>query len=248
MGAIAAIFVGFGIIGVIWGVMQKLKAGRLSKAPLVSTGDAAGRGDQVAGPHGAIAVQGAVEARRRLVSPVTGTECLYYELKVVGTWKEGDSTKSKDYVHEKACAELYVNDGTGAVRVDASGGGDFDPCPKTFEETKKEGFLADLKNAMGQGQPIMFGSYAFTNPTLSKADKFTCTERVMPLQSSLYVCGRSLNGTIGAPQIASLILSSKSRDELLGSTARNAKRFLLGGAATAVVGAVLGVVSSLVSG
>ena len=247
MGSIAAIIVGLGIIVVIFGAMQKYKAGRLSKAPFVSTGDAAMKGAALAGARGAISAQGDVVVQQPLRSPVTGTECLYYELKVVGEWKDGDSTKSKDYVDEKACAEFFLNDGSGAVRVDASQGGDFDPFNKTFEETKKEGFLADLKGAVGKHEAIQFGHYAFVNPTLSNANKFTCIERVMPVQSRLYVCGRNEGNLITAPKFAALVMSSKSRDELMGSAAKTAKLCLMGGAAAAAAGTLLGVISTLVS-
>lgn len=246
MGTAAAIIVALGIVALIWGGMQKFKAGRLAKAPFVETGAAAARGSSLAGPHAAISTQGTVEIRKPLRSPVTGTECLYYELKVTGRWKEGDETKSKDYVEEKVAAEFSLNDGSGPVAVDARGGGDFEPFEKKFDETKKEGFLADLKSAVGRGEAIQFGGYAFQNPTLSKANEFTCTEYVLPVQRSLYVCGRAEGGAITSPKLASMILSNKTRDELLGSAAKSAKTFLLGGAAAAAAGTVLGVVSRLI--
>ena len=47
-------------------------------------------------------------------------------------------------------ADFTIDDGSGAVKVDASKGGDFDDVlEKTFDQTKKEGFFADLKNAVG---------------------------------------------------------------------------------------------------
>ena len=62
-----------GIVALVWGVMQKFKAGRLAKAPFVPTGDAASKNTGVADPKGAISVQGTVQAQQPLVSPVTGT-------------------------------------------------------------------------------------------------------------------------------------------------------------------------------
>lgn len=246
MSVVAAIIVALGIVAVIWGAMQKFKAGRIASAPFVKTGDAAARGSTLAGSHGAISTEGAVELLRPLRSPVTGTECLYYELKVVGTWKDGDTTHKKDYVDEKVSADFCLNDGSGAVRIDASGGGDFEPFDKKFEQTKKEGFLADLKSAVGKGEAIQFGAYAFQNPTLSKASEFTCTEYVMPVQPKLFVCGRADGGTIASPKLASMLLSTKSREELLGGAAKSAKTFLMGGAAATAAGTLLGIVSRLI--
>jgi hypothetical protein len=248
MGIVAVLLTAGGIVALIWGLVQKFKAGRLAKAPFVKTGEAATKGEAVAGEKGAISVQGAVKAPRLLTSPVTGTQCLYYELKVVGKWKEGDSEKSKDYVDEKSATQFMVDDGSGAIKIDASKGGDFDCLEKTFDETKKEGMFADLKSAVGKGQPIMFGNYAFQNPPLSAANKFECVEKVVKPQQQLFVLGKIDTGSIGSPSWTSLILSSKTREELLGSTAKAAKNFLIGGAAAAGVGVILGVVSKFVAG
>ncbi len=245
MGAFAAILVTAGIIGLIYGAIQKYKAGRLSKAPFAKTGEAATQ-PGVAGEKGSISVEGSVKAPQPLLSPVTGTPCLYYELKVIGSWKEGDSNESKDYVDEKAAAKFSLDDGSGAVTVEAAKGGDFEPLEKTFDETKKEGFFADLKNAVGKGQPMMFGKYAFQNPVNSKADKFQCIETVFKVQPKLYAVGKLEGGKVISPNWTSLILSSKSREELLGSTTKGAKNFLMGGGAVTAVGVILGVVSNFV--
>src|SRR6478736_6516963 len=100
MAIIASIICALGIVGLVWGFMQKMKAARLSAAPFAKTGDVAQKGDSVAGPKGAISVEGDVRCPTPLLSPVTGTPCVYYELKVVGQLKDGASTKSKDYVNE----------------------------------------------------------------------------------------------------------------------------------------------------
>ncbi len=245
MGALGALLVVVGIIGLIYGAMQKFKAGRLSKAPFVKTGDASSKGAAVAGEKGAISVEGNVKCDQPLVSPVTGTPCLYYELKVIGTWKEGDSNQSKDYVDEKAAASFTLDDGSGAVKVDAAKGGDFDPLEKTFDETKKEGFFADLKNAVGKGEPMMFGKYAFQNPALSKADKFQCIEKVVKVQPKMFALGKSEGAAIISPSWTSLILSNKGREELMGATAKSAKTALMIGGGAGGVGLILAVIGAL---
>ena len=155
MGAIATILLGGGIVALIVGGYLKFKGGRIAKTPFVPTGDAA-RNPSVAGDGRRVSVQGSVNCPQPLVSPVTGTPCLYYTLKVEGTWKEGDATKSKTYVEDKVAAPFTLDDGSGGIPVDASAGGDME-TKKTFDETKKEGFFADLKSAVGKGEPIMLG-------------------------------------------------------------------------------------------
>jgi hypothetical protein len=247
MATIATILCALGVVGLIWGLMQKLKAGRLAKAPYVKTGEAARQGGAVAGPRGALSAEGNVTCDAPLTAPASGTPCLYYELKVEGFWKDGDSTKSKDYVDEKQAAIFAVDDGSGPVEILASGGGDFD-MEETFSETKKEGFLADLKGAVGKGKPITFGQYAFENPPMSKANKFKCTEHVLKVHPRLYVLGKTEGRAIGSPSWTSLIISEKSRDQLLGATAKAATGFLIGGAAVLGVGVILGVISLFVGG
>lgn len=241
MGAIAALLVGIGIVVLIYGAFMKFKAGRIAKTPLLSTGEALARGTQ----EGAVSTQGRVECPQPLLSPVTKTPCLYYELKVIGSWKDGDETKEKDYVDEKAAAPFALNDGSGAIPIDASKGGDFE-MQETFDETKKEGFFADLKNAVGKGEPIMFGHYAFANPPMSKANKFRCIEKIVPVSERLFALGKLEHGVITSPGFLSLMLSPKTRDELLGSSTKSAKLAFIGGAAAAGVGLVVGVVSAFV--
>lgn len=241
MGAIFALLVGIGIIALIYGAIMRFKAGRIAKAPFAPTGDARAK----AAGNGAISVEGNVRCAEPLISPVTQTPCLYYELKVVGSWKDGDATKTKDYVLEKHAAAFALDDGSGPIAIDASGGGDFD-TKQTFDEIKKEGFFADLKNAMGAREPIVFGAYAFANPVLSKANEFRCTERVLPLPPKLFALGKLENDVIKAPGWMALMLSPKSRDELLGSTAKSAKMALIGGGVSAAVGLVAYVVSAAV--
>src|SRR5687767_10667810 len=108
-----------GIVALVFGAFQRFKSGRLAKAPFVKSHDAATRGDQVAGAKGAISVEGDVKCPEPLISPVTGTPCLYYEVKVVGQWKDGDSTKSKEYFADKRVAAFALDDGSGPVPVAA---------------------------------------------------------------------------------------------------------------------------------
>lgn len=246
MGAIAALIVAIGIVALIFGGYKTWQAKKLAGAPLAPTGEIVSKGDEVSGEKGAISAEGDVNCPKILISPVTKTECIYYELKVEGSWKDGDSRKSKTYVEEKVAAGFTLDDGSGPVPVDASQGGDFDCLEKTFNETKKEGLFADLKSAVGKGEPMMFGEYPFENPAMSKADTFECTEKVVKVPARLYVCGKHAEGVVTSPGWTGLIMSTKSRDELLGGTQDTAKKTLIGGGIGIGVGILLGIISSFI--
>jgi hypothetical protein len=242
---IAALSLVIGAVALIFGGYKTWQAKKLAGAPLAATGDIVNQGDIVAGEKGAISAEGEVNCQKILISPASKTECIYYELKVEGSWKHGDSRKSKTYVEEKVAAAFTLDDGSGPVPVDASKGGDFDCLDKTFSETKKEGLFADLKSAVGKREPMMFGEYSFDNPAMSKADTFECTEKVIQVPSRLYVCGKHAEGMVTSPGWTTLIMSTKSRDELLGGTQDLAKKTLIGGGIGIGIGVLLGILSQV---
>ncbi len=241
MQGIGMLVVTLGIIGLIWGVLQKLKAGRVADAPLASTGDVAKRGREVAGAKGQISAQGNVTCAQPVIAPFSGTPCLYYRIRCRAEWKEGDTTKTKELDDQKVAAEFFIDDGSGPVRVDAREGGDFEPT-QTKRETKGTGILGGIA-----GGDVMFGSYKVHTGILSLGTKYSVEEEVMPVVPRVYACGKITDDgrAIASPSWRQLILSSKSRDELLASAMIGAKRFLIGGAVAFVVGSGLGVVGLL---
>ncbi|MCA9670039.1 MAG: hypothetical protein KC503_30800 [Myxococcales bacterium] len=245
LGLVGVLVGALGVVAIIYAVMQKLKAGRLAKTPFAKTGDVANNGAAVSDPKGAVSVEGQVNCPQPLIAPASGRECLYYELKVVGEWKDGDEKKKKDYVDEKCAAGFTLDDGSGAVLIDAREGGDFDE-ETSYDETKKEGFFSDLRAAVGREKPIMFGNYEFYSG-VSKANKFTCTETIVPVQPKLFALGVHREGVITAPKWRSLILSTKGRDALMGSTAKAAKFSFIGGGSAVGVGAILAVIGLLIT-
>jgi E3 Ubiquitin ligase len=237
------IVIALAIIGIIYGIMMWVKAGRVSAAPLVSTGDAASKGLQVAGPKGAISAQGQVFCQQPLYSPVTNKPCLFYEVKCTATWKEGDRQKTRELDKTRLAADFYLNDGSGPVRIDASAGGDFEPS-ETKTETKGTGLIAGIA-----GGDMVFGNYRVQTGMFSLGTKYTVEEKVFPFQQSLYACGKVADqgGTITAPGWRSLILSNKNRDELLAHATKSAKIAVFGGAGGFVVGLVLSIVGSMMA-
>jgi len=242
--SIGMVAVALGIVGVIWGIFQKVKAGRVADAPLVPTGDAARRGREVAGPKGQISAQGAVVCSQPLIAPFSGTPCLYYRIKCTAEWKEGDTNKSKVLDEQKVAAQFAIDDGSGQVFVDAREGGDFEPT-QWKRETKGTGLLGGIT-----GTEITFGNYRVQSGMLSMGTKYSVEEEVMPLVPRVYACGRvaEQGGAITAPGWRSLILSQKSRDELLSAATKGAKTFLLAGAGVLVLGTGMAVAGAMMGG
>jgi hypothetical protein len=162
-----------GIIGIIYGVMQKMKAGRVTDAPFASTGDVLRRGRELAGPKGQISAQGAVACPQPLVSPVSGQPCLYYKVKCTGRWKEGNVEKSKVLDEQQMAAQFAIDDGSGAIYVDARQGGDFEPTQRKSE--KKGGGLGAIV-----GRELQFGQYRVA-PVLPVGTTYEVDEEVLPL-------------------------------------------------------------------
>jgi hypothetical protein len=238
---IGLIIVTLGIIGFIWGIFQKLKAGRVADAPLATTGDVVQKGRAAAGPKGQISAQGNVVCHQPLYAPFSGVPCLFYSLKCTAEWKEGDVEKKKVLDEQKVAAQFALDDGTGPVWIDAHEGGDFEPTT-TKRETKGTGLLGGIT-----GTELVFGNYKVQTGMLSLGTKYTVEEEVMPMTPRLYACGKLADqgGMIASPNWRQLILSAKSRDELLSSATKGAKIFLIAGAASFLVGSGMCVVGQL---
>jgi len=241
---IGLVVVSLGIIGFIWGIFQKLKAGRVSDAPLASTGDVVQKGSAVCGPKGQISAQGGVTCQQPLIAPFSGTPCLFYKIKCTAEWKEGETNKSKVLDEQKVAAQFAIDDGSGPAWIDAREGGDFEPS-QTKRETKGAGLLGGIT-----GTDLMFGNYKVQTGMLSLGTKYTVEEEVLPMVPRLYACGRlsDQGNAIASPSWRQLILSSKSRDELLSSATKGAKIFLAAGAAAFLVGSGMCVTGQLLGG
>jgi hypothetical protein len=245
VGIVLLVVGGMGWLGY---VVNRARSGRLSTTPFVKTGDVATRGAQVASPKGAVSVEGRAACSAPLVSPVTHTPCLYYELNVSVSWKAGDATRTESLEKAAHAAQITVDDGSGPVRVDLSKGAESD-AEKKFKDSKSYGLLSAFK-----GGAIKFGDkgYAVTprevvNGALVPGDaKYEVTERVIPVVDKLFVAGKlGPDNSIGTPAWTALIASAKTRDQLLGDAAKFAQRSLLAGGVGTVAGAALAIVGHL---
>jgi hypothetical protein len=229
-----------GFIGLVYGLIMRARAGRISDAPFVKTGEAAAKGTAVASPKGAISTEGNVTCPTPLVAPVSGKTCLYYEIKVTASWKDGETTRSKELSHEKCAARFGVDDGSGPVWIDAREGGDFEP-EEERSETKSTSLIGGIT-----GQDLMFGQLKVSTGMLSLGTRYQVEEKLLPALPKLYVCGKvGPSNEITAPGWRSLLITGKSRTEYLGHAMQSAKIALIVGASLAGVGTIVGVVGAV---
>jgi hypothetical protein len=238
MGAIASIIIAISIVALVYALLMKRKASRVTNAEHMQTGGVSGTQNGKA-----VSVQGRPVAAP-LVSPVTGTPCLYYELEVEGFWKEGETKKSKKYLEDRQ-GQVGVDDGTGVAPLDLASGGDFD-LRRTYRETKKEGMFDDLKNALGAKKPIVFGNFNFPNPVNSRANEFTCTEKVFAPEGTVFAAGYVKEGVLSGKGLFSLLVSDKTREQMLEAATSSAKKAFMGSAIGLGVGLLVGVISMFV--
>src|SRR4051812_38871866 len=221
MGPAAALIVVLGIVFVIYSFMERAKASRVTKAPLIKTGTL---GAQPGGS--AVSVEGNVGCPQPLIAPFSGTPCLYYSIKCTVEWKEGETKKTRELSNIKTAAQFLVDDGSGPAWINANPGGTFEPT-QSRSETKSAGLIGGIT-----GKELMFGQYAVSTGALHMGTKYTVREEVLPLQPRLYVCGAANGGIITEPSgLRSLIISNKTRDHLLASALKTSKFALIGGIA-----------------
>lgn len=223
------------IAGMCWlgFFVMRYKSGRIAKTPLVATGKAASDRRAAAGAKDAISVEGRFFHDKLLTSPVTNTPCVFYDLSVTAKWKAGDHEQSVSIVDEKQSVEVGVDDGSGPVRVDLHTGGDFDSAKK-FEQTRGT-LLGHAK--FGPAEYTLYPGGRYNGIQVPDNAKFKVVERVLEPPVEAYVCGRmSDDGVIGSPKFASLIVSDKKRDVLLGATLKKMKIVAGVGAALTLIG------------
>jgi hypothetical protein len=243
LSSVGIVVVVLGILGILYGIVQKVKAGRIVDAPLVTTGDAARSGQSLAGPKGQISAQGGVVCATPVVAPFSGQHCLYYKITCKAEWKEGQVNESKVIDERVEAATFAIDDGTGPIWIDAREGGDFEPT-HTKRATQGTGVLGGIT-----GTELTFGNYRVQTAMFSMGTKYTVEEEILPFVPRLYACGKvaEQGGAIVSPKWRQLILSAKSRDELLASATKGAKIALAVGAAAFFVGSTMAAVGHLLA-
>lgn len=227
-----------GLAALGFGFFQHLKGKRILAAPFKKTGDIT-KNPVSPDPKGLMSTEGkVVPPAQQLLSPCSKTPCLYYEVDIKRNYEKTEqtqdgtkTTKSSDNVESlKEGAVFGLDDGSGPVTVDAVKGGDFDNIKKSNEWNVKIGSFVPGE--------LEFGQLRFRTPKLPSGEYttgFTATERIVPLDGSLFALGKLEGGKLTKPGWRSMMFSSKGRDGLLASTAKKKKGGFIGGGVAAVL-------------
>ena len=224
--AVGLIISAVGVVVLVFGFLQWSKMKTILAAPFQKTGEIA------ANPaEGNISCEGAVQVAEPLVAPCSGKPCLYYEIKVERMWEKTENTEdgvktskgSSTVSTSEVGSRFYVNDGSGPIGVDAREKVDTE-LTKSFEQAQNVSY-GDL----------VFGSYQVHVPYAGGEERTTgirAIEKILPTEGNFFVMGKLAGGVITKQDgmLGKVIVSTKGRDALVGSTKRNAMLgFVLGG-------------------
>src|SRR5215472_12624474 len=228
---LGAILLVIGPIALAVGLVFFFKLKRMAAAPFHKTGEIA-QNPAVADAKGMVSTEGQIVAPNAVRAPCSGQPCLYYEVTIEREWEKMVTTQqgtkkqtgTTKVTTNKGGAMFQLNDGSGAVSIDAREGVDAD-LSKTH----------DQKVTIGMTVPgeIVFGQMRMQTPVNlgpERTTAFKATEKILAAQGNLYACGKLVNGAIAKPGWTSLILSHRGRVALLGSTKTKAYGGIIVGA------------------
>ncbi len=235
-----------GIAGVVFAIMQMLKMKKMQTVPFKTPGEIAKGGSSVADAKGMISTEGqAVAGGEPLIAPMSGTACLAYSITVERKWEKEEETENgtkkntgSDKFHTVYRGGTFdLNDGSGAVHVDVS---------KEPDADFAQAHSSTIKVGMTIPGTLTFGQMQMNTPHISRESRtvaFVGTEKILKAGGTMYAMGALKGDTIATPDgmLGKLILSTKGRAALLGSTKRN---MILGyaiGGFLAVGGTTLGI-------
>lgn len=227
-----ALFLLIGLGALAFGVFAHFKGKRILAAPFRGTG-ALANNPTSPDPKGLISTEGQiVPPRETVLSPITRTPCLHWEVEVrrhfEKTEQTQDGTKTEKGSEKEESMEggaiFGLDDGSGIILVDATKGGDFD--------TRKESFKDKVKIGLRVPGELVFGELKLRTPRLPDGDSttaFEAIEKIVPVEGALFALGKMEGGKIVKPGWRSMLFSSKGREGLLAATAKHKKYGLISG-------------------
>lgn len=187
--------VGFAVLVLIAALVVRHKGQKILSAPVRKTGEAAGA-------QGPVGFEGDVRSNDPLRAPCSGQPCVYYELQVEKKVKTkhgaNQSVQWKTVSKQHFGSTFWLDDGSGPVPVQAHEAAD-----------------ADLQKAYTGALPQGFQQPA-VNPNEQLLES-RITEKLVPATGKLFALGAMANGQLAAGK-GKLILSTRGREALLGST------------------------------
>lgn len=207
--------------GLIFGLLQRVKMKKILAAPFRKTGEIASN-PQAGDAKGTVSTEGAIQVQQPLVAPCSGKPCLYFEVKVERMWEKQVNTENGVKTEKGTStvstleqgSQFYVNDGSGPVGVDAREKVDTD-LTKSFEQAQNVSY-GDL----------VFGQFSVHVPYHGGDERTTsirAIEKILPSDGNVFVMGKLAGGNITKQDgmLGKVLISTKGRDKLVGSTKRN---------------------------
>lgn len=218
MHPIGIVLIVLGVVGAVIGLLQRMKMKKILAAPFRKTGEIA-QNPQAGDAKGTVSTEGAILVQQPLVAPCSGKPCLYYEVKVERKYEKHVNTEDgvkteKGWSHVGTTehgSQFYINDGSGPVGVDAREKVDTD-LTKSFEQEQHVSY-----------GDVVFGHYSVHVPHHEDTVGVRAIEKILPAEGNVYVMGKLAGGAITKQDgmLGKLLISTKGRDKLVGSTKRN---------------------------
>jgi len=213
-----------GLLGVIFGILQMLKAKKMNTVPFRKPSEITG--PAAADAKGLVSTEGAIlEGPQPLRGPMSGKPCLASEILIERKWEKWVMTekgREKKTGTDKAFTQTYgtmfaVSDAGGRVVVDTTGALDAD-----MEKSHTHTVAGNVYGGLAFGN---FQFNASANYGDSQTTSWVGTEKIVAITPSIYVLGQLAPGaqghTIGTPKgigTGKLVISSRGREKLLKST------------------------------
>ncbi len=226
---IGLIVAGVGLLLVLIGVFTRKRAGRIVAAPFMKTGEAARA-------NGAASAQGVVGVQQALAAPCSNTPCAFFKISVERKVKHSrggqTSTKWQKMFDGANGGQFAIDDGSGPVYVQVT-----DPVDGELEQT----FKGLPPGGPGLGSLAQFQTLDIPVGPDEQILEYRATEQIIRVGAPVFVLGTAQGGqlTRGAGRI---MVSTRGRDALIGSTKRKALLLLLAGGLVTAAGAVVAIV------
>jgi hypothetical protein len=226
---IGIIIAGVGLVLAAGGFYTRRKAGRILSAPLRKTGEAAGA-------NGITSCEGVVRTGQPLTAPCTNTPCVYYRLKIEKKVKEkkgGQTTTSWKKVMDQHYGSVFaLDDGSGPVAVHA--------------QDELDGDLEQSFSGAPPGGPGLGALTNFVPNTVRSASgeevlEYRAIEKLIRVDARLFALGSAQAGQLTKPGTGKLMVSTRGRDAIVGSTKRLAMILLAAGGLATAGGATVAV-------
>jgi hypothetical protein len=240
-----------GFFGVLFALMEMMKAKKMQRVPFHKPSDIAANGRSVADEKGWVSTEGKPVASQLLTAPLSGKQCIAYEVEIYRHYEKDETTekgtetkKGQDKIETLYNGTIFqLTDGAGSIDIDTTVHKPDVDMTKTKSEKVKIGLTIPGL--------LQFGELQINTPKLPKDSRtvaFEAKETIFEPAENLYAMGAlrsdKTTPTLANPEkglIGRLLLSTKGRELLLAHTMRNMKLGYAIGAFLIVGGSAFGI-------